>query len=104
MAKKHDLNRLKKVYPLIRVKPVYGEILSEGGIQAETAIINYSNSFEETHFFTKVYNEIPVISATPEDENVNVFITTLTTTEVTIQSSAPFTGKVHLQIFKSESN
>jgi hypothetical protein len=104
MAKKYDLNRLKKVYPLIRVKPVYGEVLSEGGIQAETAVIIYDNSFEETYEFTKNYNEIPVVSATPEDENVNVFITNLTIETVTIQSSSPFTGKVHLQIFKSESN
>lgn len=97
---KYDLNRFKKVYPLIRTKPVY----LTGGVQAETAILTYTNSYEETYSFTDQYSEIPVVSATPEDENVNVFITSLTTTSVTIQSSSPFTGKVHLQIFEFESN
>lgn len=101
---KYDLNRFKRVYPLIRTKPVYDEISMLGGIQTETTILIYNNTFEETYNFLEQYDEIPVVSATPEDENVNVFITNLTTTSVTIQSSSPFVGKVHLQIFKAESN
>jgi len=102
MANKYDLNRYKKVYPLIRVKPIYDEILM-GGVQTETAILNYNNSFSESYTFVKLYNQIPTVSATPEDENVNVFITNLNTTSVTIESSSAFTGKVHIQIFKTES-
>jgi hypothetical protein len=103
-ASKYDLNRYRKVYPLFRTKPVYDEILMLGGVQTEATILTYNNSFEETYVFTKNYTEIPVISATPEDENVNVYITNLSTTSVTIQASSAFTGKVHIQIFKIESN
>ena len=99
---KYDLNRYKRVYPLVRVKPVYDEIMMLGGLNVETAIIDFNNSFQETYAFQETYTQVPVVGATPEDENVNVFITSVTTTSVVIESSSAFTGKVHLQIFKSE--
>lgn len=101
MAKNlYDSTRFKKVYPLKRTKPKFREFIQTGGVGVETVILNYNNSFEETYFFTNPYTEIPTVAATPEDENVNVFITTLSTNSVTIQSSAPFTGKVHVQIYE----
>ena len=101
---KYDLNRYKRVYPLIRTKPIYDEImmLSGGGIDVETAIVDFNDSFQESYSFTKTYSSIPVIGLTPVDESVNVFITTLTTTSVTIEASANFTGKVHVHIYKDE--
>ena len=102
---KYDLNRFKKVYPLLRVKPIYDEITmltGDSGIDVELAILNYQNEFTKSYSFVKSYTSIPIIAATPEDENVNVFITSLTTTSVTIESSSEFTGKVHLQIYKDE--
>ena len=101
-SSKYDLNRFKKIYPLVRVKPIFRDFTGTGGIDAETAILEYDNSFEESYTFTQIYNQVPTISATPEDENVNVFITSLNLFSVTIQSSSPFTGKVHIQIFKVE--
>jgi len=102
-ASKYDLNRFKKVYPLIRTKPQILEFAVVEGLDAETTILNYTNSHAQTYNFVKTYITIPTVSATPEDENVNVYITSLTTTSVTIESSAPFTGKVHLQILKDTS-
>ena len=102
-SSKYDLNRFKKTYPLVRVKPIFQEFTDSDGIDVETTILNYNDSFEESYTFNQIYNQIPTVSATPEDENVNVFITSLNLFSVTIQSSAPFTGKVHLQIFKVES-
>ena len=99
-SSKYDLNRFKKIYPLVRVKPFFQDFTGSGGIDAETTILEYDNSFEESYTFTQIYNQIPTVSATPEDENVNVFITSLSLFSVTIQSSSPFTGKVHIQIFK----
>lgn len=100
---KYDLNRFKKVYPLLRTKPIYDEVTMLGtGVNAETAILDFNNSFSETYTFLEAYDQVPVIGATVEDENVNVFITSITTTNVTIQSSSSFTGKVHLQIFEVE--
>lgn len=105
MLKRYDLTRYKKTYPLLRQKPVYDKSLanqSDAGIDVELAILVYQNEFTKSYTFVKNYSSIPIIAATPEDENVNVFITSLTTTSVTIESSSEFTGKVHLQIYKDE--
>ena len=99
---KYDLNRYKKVYPLIRTKPVYDELNMIGQGASEVTILDFNNSHEETYTFTETYTQIPVIAATPADDNVNVFITSLTTTSVTIEASANFTGKVHVQVFTNE--
>ena len=99
---KYDLNRYKKVYPLIRTKPVYDELNMLGQGASEVAILEFSDSHEETYTFSETYTQIPVIAATPADENVNVFITSLNTTTVTIEASSNFTGKVHIQVFTNE--
>lgn len=105
MSKTKDLNRLRKIYPLLRQKPVYGKFLSleeiqeQSGIDVEVAIIDFSNSYQETYSFEKNYTEVPVIGLSAADENVNVFITALSTTAITIESSNNFTGKVHIQVF-----
>tara|TARA_B100001989_G_scaffold224414_1_gene178874 strand:+ start:6919 stop:7239 length:321 start_codon:yes stop_codon:yes gene_type:complete len=103
MPKLYDANRLRKSYPLLRVKPVYKKFLeldaAGGDVNVEVAIVNFNNSFQETYTFVESYTEIPVIALTPEDDNVNIFITGLTTTAVIIESSNSFTGKVHVQVF-----
>lgn len=106
--KLYDVNRAKKVYPLLRVKPNYVRDidLNEGGggsgIDVEVAILPFNNSEEETYTFGEgfLYQSIPIVVATPSDDNVNIFISALTTESVTIQSSAPFTGTVHLHIYE----
>ncbi len=109
MSKQIDLNRQRKTYPLLRQKPVIGSAtVGPGGggggggacINAETHVINFNNSYSETKNFTGTYTTLPVVAVTPEDENVNLFITSLELGYVTIESSAPFTGKVHLQVFE----
>jgi hypothetical protein len=105
MSKTKDLNRLRKIYPLLRQKPVYGKFLSleeiqeQSGIDVEVNIINFNNEFQKTYEFQGTYSEIPIIALTPEEENVNVFITSLTNSSVVIESSSDFTGKVHIQVF-----
>jgi len=100
---KYDFNRYKKIYPLVRTKPKFQDFTVVEGLDAETVILDYVNTHAQTYFFTKSYITIPTISATPEDENVNVYITSLTTTSVTIESSSSFTGSVHVQILKDTS-
>jgi hypothetical protein len=106
-AKLYDANRLRKSYPLIRVKPVYKQYLTnfqignQDGINVEVNVVNFNNSFQESFDFNENYSGIPIIALTPEEENVNVFITSLTNTSVVIESSNSFTGKVHIQVFKS---
>ena len=108
MSKLFDANRLRKTYPLIRVKPIYKqylttqEVIDAGGIKVEVATIDFVNSYSEDYFFTENYNSLPVIALTPEDENVNVFITSLTTSSITVESSNNFTGKVHIHVYEGE--
>ena len=107
MTKIYDLSRIKKTYPLLREKPIYKQLCdSDGtassGIDAEVEILNFNNTHTGSYTFKKTYTSIPIIAATAADENVNVFITSLNLTSVTIEASADFTGKVHLQVFKDD--
>ena len=103
--KKYDANRLRKNYPFLRKRPV---ILNTGTasdtIDIETGKLVFNNEYKKTYTFdgSVVYNKIPVIGASVEDENVLIYITNLSTSSVTIESSSNFTGIVHLQIFKDE--
>lgn len=102
-TKYYDANRVRKTYPLIRLKPIETSITnskSDVVSNSEAAILNYNNSFSETYTFVNIYDSIPVVVGTPEDDNVNIYITSLNTTTVTIESSSPFTGKVHLHIYE----
>ena len=106
MSRKYDSNRLRKSYPLHRQRPV---ILNTGipasGVDIETGKLVFANENSKTYTYdgSITYNKIPVIGATVEDENVIIYITNLSTSSVTIESSSNFTGIVHLQIFKDES-
>lgn len=105
MPKLYDANRLRKSYPLIKVKPVYkqyltsSEILGSGDVNVEVDTVDFNNSSQGIYEFREDYSVIPVIALTPEDDNVNVFITELTIEYVRIESSNDFTGKVHIQVF-----
>jgi hypothetical protein len=99
-----DANRVRYTYPLLRRAPVYGKIAAGGASTVEVATINFNNA--ETGIYTfkdpAFYTSIPVCVISPEDENVNVFITSLTTISVTVGTSAPFTGKVHVHIYPND--
>ncbi len=110
-TRNYDANRVKKIYPLIRLKPVTTTFSGSGDsacIDAETAIVLFGDiatstyDYVKTYTFTKTYSVLPIIALSVENENVNVFVTSLSTTSITIESSAPFIGKVHLQVFKGE--
>ena len=101
MTKKtYDMNRYRKVYPLIRRKPNYYKLAgSDSGVEAN--VINFANSSEQKYTFLNEYFEIPISVLSPENENVNVFITSLTTKDVTVNASAPFSGNVHIHIHEN---
>lgn len=107
MSNLKDVNRFRKSYPLIRVKPVYEQCLTAeeienlGGVNVEVKIITFTNEHQKTYEFENTYTSIPVVALTPEDENVNIFVTSLNTSSMVVESSADFTGKVHIQVFKA---
>lgn len=97
--KKKDKNRYRKVYPYIRKAPVY-EYCSDVPVDIEVGEISYNNTDTGSYTFTSVFGSVPMITAISYDSesnntaNVNVYVHTVTTTSVTIKTSAPFTGKV----------
>tara|TARA_Y100000034_G_C6734745_1_gene325734 strand:+ start:331 stop:672 length:342 start_codon:yes stop_codon:yes gene_type:complete len=99
--KRKDKNRWRKVYPFLRRKPVYA-YCADKEVVMETGYIDYSNASSGTYSFTPgLFTGAPTITAISVDNlsnntaNVNVFVTAVSTTSVTIDSSALFTGRVH---------
>ena len=111
--KKRDANRFRKVYNYIRRKPV-DQFVSDTGFTILVGDVDFvSSSGPVTFTYTTAdpainFNNVPVVTALSVDNlsnnsaNVNIFITTVTTTQVTFESSAPFTGKVNFQIVSQD--
>ena len=100
MARTYDSNRLKKVYPFIRrpPKPIAYET---SGYQIETASINFVNEDSKTYSFQKTYTTAPICIITPKGENINAYISSVTITNITIKTSAAFTGSIELHAYES---
>jgi len=94
-SKKKNKNEYKKVYPYIRRRPVYTYELDKETV-IETAKVYFDNTSEVTYVFTGTFVAIPSMTATAEVEDLNVFITSITTTSVTINTSESFTGYVDI--------
>ena len=104
-SKKRDQNRYRKVYPYLRRRP-RNHLCTDEPITIEAGEITFSNSSAETYAFREVYVSAPTVTAISVDSegnnsaNVNVFISTITTTEVTIETSQAFTGKVYFHVIR----
>ena len=105
--KKRDKNRFRKVYPYIRKAPVY-MYCSDVPVEIEVGEISYSASDTGTYTFTSTWLSAPLITAVSYDSestgtaDVNVYVSSVSTTSVTIKTSAPFTGKVHFHAIRVE--
>lgn len=96
--KKRDLNRFTKVYPYASFPKRY-ENVPEGNLQIETNVLNFNEeSGPKTYNFTVGFTATPAISAisvtTSTNANVNVYVSSITTSTVSFASSAPFTGQI----------
>ena len=107
-TKKRNRNRFRKVYPFLRFKPV-NEYVLDKPTTIEVGEVAFSNTSGPVTFtYCDTYNSVPVITAIAVDSssnntaNVNIFISAITTTQVTFKSSQAFTGKVHFQIIHIE--
>ena len=94
-SKKKNKNAFKKVYPYVRRRPVYTFELDKE-VVIETASLYFDATSEATHTFAEVFSAVPVVTATARTEDLNVFVTAITTTNVTINTSEVFTGYVEL--------
>ena len=100
--KKKNKNRFKKVYPYIRRAPVYELVSSGKETIIEISAVVFSNSSSETYAFSESFLNAPIVTVTSLDSesnnmaDVNVFITSVSTSLVTIETSQNFTGTVHV--------
>jgi len=101
-----DKNRYRKVYRYIRKKPVY-EYSSNEEFEMIAGYLTFTNSSgPETYTFpgTVSFSNVPIVNVTSVDSesngqaNVNAFVTSITTTSLSVSVSAPFTGRVHFII------
>ena len=94
---KQNANRFRKVYPGIRKTPVYGLAVAIEGVVLELLSTNTAS-----YSFINSYKEIPAVTATvvnaSGEANTNVFITAISKTSVTVETSIAITGQIHLQV------
>ena len=96
-SKRINRNEYKKVYPYVRRRPVYGYLLDKN-TTIETARVYFDDESEVLYEFEEAYITVPVVTATAEDDNVNVFITAISISSVTVNTSELHTGYVDLHI------
>ena len=101
---RRDAQRFRKVYPRIRKTPRYFTI-SDEAMSVESTKVELTNQTQGEFRFQLEYESIPTVVLTAEvsDDDqgmVNTFITHLTTKDIKFETSAPFTGLIHIQIFR----
>tara|TARA_B100000424_G_scaffold179710_1_gene138978 strand:+ start:1679 stop:2035 length:357 start_codon:yes stop_codon:yes gene_type:complete len=111
--KKRNANRFRKIYSYIRKKPV-NQFVSDNPFTMIVGEVTFSEtSGPETFTYTTAdptisFSTAPIVTAISVDKlsnnsaNVNVFVTSITTTQVQFESSAPFTGTVNFQIISQD--
>ena len=94
MPTRYNLNRFRKTYPATRRTPVF-----MGSDDVETGTVTLTAEDSVTYEFKKKYLNVPIVTATPADSNnVNVYIHSITLTEVVLATSDRITGDIHVQI------
>lgn len=103
-----DRNRFRKVYPFIRRKPFN---VPEGDVIYDVKNVSVGNpsvgSDEVTVNFTTTFTSAPIVTATAYDgesndeANVNVYIKSVSTSQVVLGFSAAFFGNVHVQAIQT---
>ena len=103
-----DKQRFKKIYPAHRFKPVVVKQTSKGLTFESTSLqfTEASGTTSQTYTFTQQYTVLPNVThgiRSTDGDMVLVKITSLTTSSVTIEVSAPFDGSIDSQIVEIES-
>jgi len=99
--KKRNMNRFRKVYPYLRREPRY-ELVSTTESLIEISAVPFVNSDSAIYVYANHFPSAPVVTATAVDTNgnstadVNVYLSSVSATQVIVETSAKFTGTVHL--------
>lgn len=96
-----DLNRFRKVYPFLRKEKFELTFPGFSEISVEAGIVYFLTSSSETFSLQGSYTGTPAIIVTPVGntgeaiENVNAFVSAVSGSNMTIETSEIFTGEVH---------
>jgi hypothetical protein len=103
MPRLRDKTRFQKQYPARRQEPQYELVVDAAELKTvETALITFSNEETKTYAFGVSFSATPIVVVTPADSSVpsdgqvNLYLSAVSRTLVTIKSSAPFTGTASL--------
>ena len=69
--------------------------------QIEMGVITFSNSESETVNFSQSYNAAPFVTLTPKSENVEVHISSITSSQMVVRLSQKMNATVDYQIFET---
>jgi hypothetical protein len=94
-SKRVNKNQFKKVYPYVRRRPIYTYELEKETV-IETARVYFDDVDNVIYTFIESFASAPSVTATAEDEDLNVFITAISTTAITVNTSESFTGYVDI--------
>ena len=88
-------NQWRKVYPGVRRTPVYENLQ-----RMEVGRLIFTNSDQESFFFTNQYDKPPLVTASTFGENANVSIhcIAITSAKAVFAASAKFDGEIHIHI------
>lgn len=81
-----DLNRYRKVYPGVRwpAREVY---ITEEPFALESEVVDFNGASSVTYTFKNTYDVVPNVVVTAMSDSFNVFITSISTTQVVIGAS-----------------
>lgn len=99
-----DANRYRRTYPYIRRVPVFkflNDSNADENMIVEVASVTFTNSNQETYNFTESFTSAPSVTATANNESVNVYVSSISTSSVTINASAQFTGAVEIHAIQT---
>lgn len=95
--KKRDQARYAKVYPYSRQEPRYIYAANET-FALESATVDFNGTDQATYVFSNTYTAVPVVIATPLDDSFNVFISSISTTQVVIKASITNTSSASVVV------
>ena len=92
----YDMNRQRKLYPLRRKTPV----VFNADVGAVTMAFTTNDASVTKEIAGTIFNALPAVTIAATD-NVNVWISSVTITSqgvatVTVKTSSPFAGNVHI--------
>ena len=85
------------MYPIVRRRAV-NELVTEKETIIEVNTLTFDDASSVTYTFQQLYPEIPHVTAISKDVSINVFIESISTTSVTLGTSAITDGPIHIHV------